>query len=128
MEIRTFTINGIEHREELIPNGHFMVRIYNPSTVPWDYFGEKQAREWRAVMKKANIPCQVLTIKKQRLHPQGSGPGGRIRFGDAMYPGEWRLVIEKRYHETAENALDEHDKAVTRWLLNRGPRPDTICT
>ncbi len=81
-------------------------------------------RTWTLIMAGAGVPCQIRTIRKKRLHPHGTGPNGRVRFGDDMMPSEYHLCIPKRFHETAEKALLEHENSVHKWLHEAGKMPD----
>ena len=124
MESRTYVIDGVELREEMVPDGHFTIESYIPHSTPWDYYGNKQHRTWTLIMAGAGVPCQIRTIRKKRLHPHGTGPNGRVRFGDDMMPSEYHLCIPKRFHETAEKALLEHENSVHKWLHEAGKMPD----
>ena len=118
--------DGIEVREDDIPLGWSMVDYYQPHSCPWDYYGNKQVMEWRAIMAKADIECKVCVTRKARVNPMGSGPGGRVRFGDEMMPSEYRLYVLPQYFAAAFRALESHDQAVSEWLHNNGPRPSTL--
>ena len=126
METRTYVLDGVETREEMCPDKYFSIRIYHPGSTPWDYQCSKKASEWQKVMAAAEIPCVICTTKQKRTSPQGSGPGGRVRFGDDMMPGNISLCIPKRFHEAADNALSEHARAVNSWLYDEAEMPAAL--
>jgi len=125
MQCKTTTENGIKKTETIPPKGFVIVDEYHPcSTVtPWDYYGNKHITEMKLVLEHAGIKSVACNVHEENMHPHGSGPGGRVRFGDAMMPGIYRTAVRKENVEAAKKAIEEHKKQAERWLKG-GPLPD----
>ena len=130
MEAREYTENGVKVREEMVPHMYVIVETYTPHSCPWDYYGMKKCHEWKAVMKEAGIPCQTLHTRKSGTKPfggpGGTGPGGRVRMGDNMMPGLYRLCVPKHCVGAAQAALNEHKRQINLWLDGHCDMP-TAC-
>lgn len=125
MEIIVTTENGICTREEQCPEGWTEVVIYRPnrSTTPWDYYGMSELRRFSGVLKDAGIRSKKLRTYEEAVSPHGSGPGGRVRFGDSMMPGVYRLAVNKEDEAAAVAAIAEHRAAMDQWVFHDGPKP-----
>ena len=66
--------------------------------------------------------CLITTGKLN--NPTGSGPGGMVRFGDAMLPSRYRIVVPKREVTEAKTAMRKHHLACDEWLFNGGAMPE----
>ena len=65
-----------------------------------------------------------LVTRMTKTSPQGSGPYGRVRFGDNMMPGIYRVAVPNDHLEAARNAIKLHEEEVHNWLHKNGPMPD----
>jgi hypothetical protein len=118
--MRTFNLYGVEHREQMVPHMWVVVDTFHPHITPWDCTGGRHQRVLQAILREADIESLALVTHKRRLSPMGSGPGGRVRFGDDMLPGVYRTAVAKRDFQAAEKALATHREAVTQWLDQQG--------
>jgi len=129
LQIITSEVSGIEHSIQLPPIGYIAVAVYSPHSTPWDYYGMKQCHEWEAIMKasylnnEAPIPCITLEKKARRISPHGSGPGGRVRFGDDMMPSLYSLVVPAEFVTLAKLKIECHKLDVEEWLDGASPMP-----
>lgn len=115
---------GIESRETPVPEGFTVLESYTPHSCPWDCYGRNWVNETRAVLKNAGIDSVECSIKQSILHPRGSGPGGRVRVGDNMMPGIFRVAVPTESMGAAVQAMAEHQTAVKNWLYNGGKMPE----
>lgn len=115
--LKVFVEHGVEVREDVCPEGLVEVDCYNPchSTTPWDYYGGKHWREYSFVLRRAGIEPTLLLTRRRILHPCGTGPGGRVRFGDDMTPGTYRIAVEADKAGVACAALAAHKAEVRAW-------------
>lgn len=127
IETRIGTANGIESREQLTPHGWTDVWLYTPHSCLWDYYGSKAQRERMYVLGAAGVECEPLVTSMRRTAPAGTGPGGRVRFGDDMMPGVYRVAVPNLQVTAAIVALDAHDAAIGAWLLDTGSPMPTAC-
>lgn len=86
----------------------------------------RHQREYLMVLSDANIIGLPLVTYHRRISPQGTGPGGRVRFGDDMMPGIYRVIVAKPDQEKAEAAIKAHEALIKDWIYNKGPEPD-VC-
>lgn len=114
---------GILTENQETPENWVDVVKYHPHSTPWDYQGNKEIRRWMYVFQSCNIQCVGLVTTRTRLSPQGTGPFGRVRFGDDMMPGVYRVAVPKEHYEAAQNAIKMHEAEIQRWLHNDGPMP-----
>lgn len=124
--MKKYEENGVEYRHEPTPEGWVEVDVYNPHSCPWDYYGNKHLIEMGNVLKAAGIEHQLLVTHRRKLHPMGSGPGGRVRFGDDMMPGIYRTAVAGKDVEAAYKALAAHQKAIHDWLHCGGSMPEAL--
>ncbi len=126
MQSTTTIGNNVETRHQEVPEGWTEIDVYTPcsSTTPWDYYGMKHWNELSSVLRSAGIECQKLMTSRRIIHPQGSGPGGRVRFGDDMIPGTYRIAVAEIDVDRANLAISDHRAAVRDWLDNGGPMPE----
>ena len=124
-EIRKYTLNMVDYVEEMCPEMMVIVDTYHPcySNPPWDYHGMKHQREYGRVLQEAGIPFVPLVTRKTLRSPIGSGPGGRVRFGDNMTPGVYKIAVQKHDAPAAEAALAAHQQAINDWLYHHKPMP-----
>lgn len=108
------------------PDDPLYIRIkeYTPHSCPWDYYGMLWTMEMGKVMRNADIPHELCETSNEHLCPQGTGPGGRVRFGDSMMPSHYILWVPKHREVDAEKALEAHRLAVENWIHNNGPMPE----
>lgn len=128
MPVKKYTEHSIEIVEELLPEGMVEVDTHHPcsSVTPWDAYGLKHQREYQYVLQQAGIPAIPLVTHRTNLSPRGSGPEGRVRFGDAMLPGVYRLAVAAEHEARAKELLAAHAEAVTQWAMGPGPMPAAI--
>lgn len=118
--------HGVEYREEELPADHVVVDEYTPHTTPWDCYGEQHLRELSFVLTAAGIPNIGLRLHRRNLVPRGSGPGGRVRFGDDMLASTYRIAVPAALVEVARAALQAHRQDVTDWLDYKRPCPAAV--
>lgn len=101
------------------PGGWRVVDSYTPchTVTPYDYYGLKHQREIVGVLNAAGIECKTLEQKRRRLNPIGTGPGGRVRFGDDMVPSTYEVCVKKK-HVTEARRVIEHHQARSRRFYN----------
>lgn len=116
--------HGVETRTEVTPPGWCDVVSFYPNTTPWDYRGGKHQREMMTVLRNAGIESIGLITHERRTSPHGSGPGGRVRFGDDMLPGCYRVAVRDGDKIRAIRALDAHRQAIRDWLNGRSAMPE----
>ena len=126
MEItaKEYTRDGVKVREELPPDGWVVAALCRPHSTPWDYYGGKHNREMSRVLKGVGVECVALHTRETIVSPRGSGPGGRVRFGDNMMPGVYRVAVPKESLAAAQIALNHHDVDIQDWLHNGGEMPE----
>lgn len=124
MSIQITEEHGVEIRHEPTPEGWIDVVVYNPHSCPWDCYGRRNTNEYRQVFKEAGIESLGLETNCRILHPRGSGPGGRVRFGDDMTPGTYRVAVQAKDQVAALAAIAAHQEAITQWLHHGGPMPE----
>lgn len=114
--------HGNTVREHKVPDGFTVIDTYHPHSCPWDYYGMKHQRELQNVLAEV---CDVAlpNINLTLGHPIGSGPGGRVRFGDNMTPGTFRLAVPADSVGKANAAIAAHKQAVDKWLWHGGEMP-----
>jgi len=122
---KQFQLEGVMYSEDILPDGFTIVDTYTPtySTTPWDYYGMCHQRELSRVLRNNNIEFVLLQTVKTRINPVGSGPKGRVRFGDDMMPGEYRIAVPHEKVIEAQLAFQKHKQAIQNWLNNKGPMP-----
>ncbi len=122
---RTYVLHNVTHREQMVPPMFVVVDTYHPSgsVTPWDYYGGKHTGEIKRVLMDANIESVSLVEMQVNNTPRGSGPNGRVRFGDSMMPGVYRVAVSKYDVPAAERAIAAHQKAVEQWLHEGGKQP-----
>lgn len=126
IESRTYTHNGVAIREEMIPPMWVVVDTYEPDITPWDYYGNKQGREWSKVLTTGGITCVILTTQRKLIVSHPSGPGKTTRFGDNMLPGIYRVAVRKHSVRGARKLLDYHKMEVDEWLHHDAPMPEVL--
>lgn len=100
--------NGVETRTTVCPEGYVEVDSHTPSITSSDYYGLRHQEELRAVLQSALIESIALVTHKRRISPMGSGPGGRVRFGDDMMPSTYRIAVKIEDQPDAILKLQEH--------------------
>lgn len=120
----TTEVRGVRTVEDECPEGWVVVSSYVPHSCPWDCYGNQHLREVCHVLGEAGLSSHPLRTRQTRVAPMGSGPNGRVRFGDDMLPGVYRVAVPSDQYDAAMSALSEHHKAVNNWLHNRGPMPN----
>ena len=118
IETRTYTQDCVTIREQQVPPMFVVVDTYHPchTTTPWDHYGGKHTREIKRVLLAAGIESISLVESHTHNAPSGSGPGGRVRFGDNMMPGIYRVAVPKHDAPAAGEAIAAHKKEVEEWL------------
>lgn len=123
MAIRKYTENSIEHIESIPPEGFALIQEQHPD-INGEMHAAKYAREIHYVFSQKGIPSESHDIKRNNLAPMGSGPGGRIRFGDSMMPSIHRIYVPADKLDEAFEVLLEHRAEVRKWLFEGGPIPE----
>ena len=123
--MKTHTEHSIRIVEEEVPAGHVVIDDYTPtsSVTPWDYYGGKHQREYSAVLKAAVIQHTLLTTHRTNLAPMGTGPMGRVRFGDDMMPGTYRISVTVADQSAALAAIEKHKQGIKDWLDGKAEMP-----
>lgn len=124
---KTYTQNGIEYNEPEIPAGFVVIDSYTPHSCPWDCYGNRHLRECSNVMTEAGIEHAALVTHRRVCAPFPSGPNGRVRFGDDMMPGEYRLAVPAAEAENASKALMGHRADVKAWIDGKRGMPKACC-
>lgn len=120
----TISCNGVETRFTPVPAGWVEIVSYQPHSCPWDVNGLKHQREYLKVLEDAGIIGIPLVTHHRRISPQGTGPGGRIRFGDDMMPGFYRIIVASCDEKAARAALEAHLDRIRLWLDHKAPMPE----
>lgn len=78
-----------------IPEGFRVLTIATCSCAiaPYDVWAHRNARTIGDPLKAAGLDVQYVTQRRKRTTPTGSGPGGRVRFGDAMLPPNIHVIV-----------------------------------
>lgn len=112
----TYQKHGIEYNEPLVPEGFTVVDEYQPHSCPWDAYGSHHLREYGHVLTQAGIPHELLITHRRITAPTPSGPCGRIRFGDDMMPGIYRIAVPLDRVEDAAKCFVSHRLSVRDWI------------
>lgn len=105
--MRIYQENGIEYRKEECPEGWVEVNTYRPHSTPWDCYGNQHILNIRKLLSEAGIDSVGLVTHERRTSPIGTGPGGRVRFGDDMMPGVYRVAVKQEKEFAARQAIAE---------------------
>jgi hypothetical protein len=125
MTVRTLVEHGIEYRHEELPEGWAAVDVYEQCHTVVPDHGGSRALELKAVLEAAGITARVLTTHRKRASVLiGSGPGGSVRFGDDMMHSIHRVAVPAAEAPAAHQALQDHERAVCRWLYEGAPMPE----
>jgi hypothetical protein len=118
VQSKTYVLNGVTIREEVCPSMMAIVDTFTPcpSNPPYDVQGWRHVREIKKVLMEVGIESLALVESHTRNNPQGSGPGGAVRFGDSMMPSIYRVVVGKHLAEKAECAIAEHKRQIDLWI------------
>lgn len=126
---REYQEHGIFNRERYIDDENWeIIDTYTPcsSVTPWDAYGVKHQRELMSVFADAGIECIAFDTYRRIISPFGTGPGGRVRFGDDMMPSTYMIAIPKKDKGLAIAAIEQFRRAVHAWLYEKGPMPKHI--
>lgn len=115
--------NGVETTSTPIPTGWVEIDSYTPHSCPWDVHGLQHQREHLKVLEDVGIIGIPLVTHHRRISPQGTGPGGRIRFGDDMMPGRYHIIVPVSQEKAARAALEAHQAQIRLWLDNKADMP-----
>ena len=126
INVKEYTEHGIATREELCPEGWTVIDTYHPtsSVTPWDYYGNKHQREYAKVLREAGVQGALLMTRKTIVSPIGTGPNGRVRMGDNMCPGVYRIAVPSNQEAQALSAIAQHKEAISLWLDGKSPMPE----
>lgn len=116
--------NCIETIHQECPDGFTEIAQSNPHSCPWDSYGNKFVNETLHVMRAAGIEGIPLYTHRKAISPLGTGPGGRVRFGDDMAPSTYRIAVKTESVASAIAAIAEHNAAVKRWIHDGEPMPE----
>lgn len=114
------------HREQQVPHGWVIVDIHVPTNTPWDYYGRRHQNELMYVLQEAGIPAVALETERRAINPRGTGPGGTLRFGDDMVPGEYRIAVRNHTDVEAMSAIQAFQTQVKEWLDHKGEIPEAV--
>ncbi len=122
--VKSYVEHNVQYVEDLPLDGWVIIDVYEPcsSTTPWDYYGMCHQREYTRVLEAAGITCMRLETRRTNLAPMGTGPGGMVRFGDAMLPHTYKLAVKTEDEANATVAIAAHKAAIAKWL--EGPIGD----
>jgi hypothetical protein len=130
VEVKTTTDHdrNRETRHPVVPSGWVEVYSYTPchTLCSPDCYGLKDMREKGRVLDAVCIEHVKLETHHKTIYPQGSGPGGMVRFGDGMVPSDYRVAVPERNRKAAEVAIREHQDAVKAWLYEDGEIPKAL--
>lgn len=118
--------NGIESRETVMREGFTVADVYYPNTCPWDYYGRKWLREMELVLAEKDIESQQIEVQQKNLIPMGSGPNGRVRFGDGMMPGCYKIAVPAEKLPEALDAIRHHQIDIKAWLDGDDSMPEIL--
>ena len=120
MEVKTYEEHGCKIVEDVLPEGWTVVDSYEPcsSVCPWDCYGHRHQQEYSKVLAKANIECLLLEVRRSKLYPRGTGPHGRVRSGDEMLPGIYKVAVRTADQVQACVAITEHKAEIAKWLAD----------
>lgn len=125
MPVKVYTEHGIEFRHEELPEGMVEVDVYTQHHTICPDNGHKHAKEIRQVLNHAGITALCLTTHRKRaVVAVGSGPGGRVRFGDDMMHSTYRVAVRQGDEAAAQTAIAAHKEAVRRWLHEGAEMPE----
>jgi hypothetical protein len=115
------TVEKIEHHVRKmvpqIPSGLIVVDIYTPHSCPCDCYGAAHCRDYVAALKQlGNVDATWCHEHHTSLCPVGTGRGGAVRFGDAMLPGRYFVLVAESDKQKAIEALAERERLITAWL------------
>lgn len=128
-DCRTFEEHHIRVNQELPPEGWVIVDAYHPcsSVTPWDSYGNSHLAEIARVLKAAGIESMPLVTNQTNLIPSGTGPGGRVRFGDDMMPGIYETAVRTEDENRANVAIIAHQAVIQEWLKDPSkPMPEVL--
>jgi hypothetical protein len=116
IKMRTYIDRGDTVREQQVPPMFVVVDTYHPHSCPWDCYGNKHTSELKKVLLAVGIEAVSLVESRTKNSPHGSGPGGRVRFGDNMTPGVYRVAVAEYQVAAAKAALAAHKVEVEEWI------------
>jgi len=128
MEVRQYDRDGIHYAEDVIPPGWVVLAEYTPchSVTPWDYYGLTWFRPRLRALENSGIQCGVAETRKTNLYPSGTGPRDSVRFGDAMMPHDYKIVVTADQIEPARQVLMDLETAIRDWLDGKRTMPDEL--
>lgn len=87
--------DGVRTIEQLCPDGYKEVDSYIPSSsiCPWDHYGLSHQQEIYKLFTDLGLHPIKLVTNRTKIYPIGSGPNGRVRFGDDMLPSIYRIAL-----------------------------------
>lgn len=124
MAIKKYTENGIEYHHEETPPTMTVVDTYEQHHTIAPDQGGSRALELQQVLEEVGVVGLILVTHRRCLTRSGSGPGGRVRFGDDMLHSIFRIAVPTMDVARAQQALADHAAAITRWLHESGPMPE----
>lgn len=116
--------HGVETTRTPIPHGWVEIDSYTPHSCPWDCHGLSHQREYLRVLEDAGIIGIPLVTRQSRISPQGTGPGGRVRFGDDMMPGRYHIIVPVSQEKASRAALAAHQEKIKLWLYGKDLMPE----
>jgi hypothetical protein len=86
---------GVSSQPIEIPEGFRVLTIAtcSSSITPYDVWASRNARTIGDPLKEAGLDVRYVTQRRKRTTPTGSGPGGRVRFGDDMLPPNIHVIV-----------------------------------
>jgi hypothetical protein len=125
--MKIYTDRSIEYREDEPSKGFVLCWERHP-TINEDAFACREATEISRVLMLwgRGIQYENRPIRMRNTSPTGSGPGGRIRFGDDKMPTIQRIFVLAEKLSEAILAIEEHKKAVKQWLHHGAQMPE-VC-
>jgi hypothetical protein len=93
------------------------------SVCPYDYYAQRNAKFFGDILTAAGVEHKIA-MKNNDFKPAcGSGPGGRIRFGDGMAPPTVNFLVAEKDAAAARNAFEKRGYA---HLLTAVPIQDLV--
>lgn len=124
MTVKVYVEHGVEYRHEELDEGMVEIDVYqrHHTLVPDD--GRQRVNELRHVLNAAGIKSKHFVTGRRLTAPLGSGPGGRVRFGDDMMHAIWRTAVSEKDVVRAQAAIAAHNEAVRKWLHEGAAMPE----
>lgn len=128
MELKTWEDGYVRYCQQLVPNGWAVLAEHTPcsSTTPWDYYALCWFRPRLRALADAGIDASVCETIKTIIHPSGTGPGGSVRFGDAMMPHDYAIIVRDNDLGRACAVFHAFEQSIRDWLDGKQEMPEAL--